>query len=91
LVPFFLLQGLVGVKLSEIPDQKTAPVGGSFSSCEEVVAPNVADSNLISVAFEDPFDLEGDQIPNGDSLLAGSEEETPFRVDHYVFYRGRGL
>lgn len=47
--------------------------------------------HFITMAFEDPFDFEGDQVPNGDGLLASSEEKTTFWVYHDCFNWSWGL
>jgi hypothetical protein len=75
---------MVRIQVAQIPDQQAPAVCKTFAACEKQIVVDVHCSNFIFVAFQSAFDVQCDQIPDGDVLLTGSEHQSPFRVDHNV-------
>ena len=70
LILLLLLEGLVGIQLSQIPYQQTATV----ASRKNIVAVNVDGSHFVLVALEGALHLQRRQVPNRHRPVAGRHE-----------------
>ena len=74
LILLLLLEGLVGIQLSQIPCQQTATVGSPLASRKNIVTVNVDGSHFVLVALEGALHLQRRQVPNRHRPVAGRHE-----------------
>jgi len=85
LVFLFLLHGLVGVQLPQIPDQQTAAIGRPFSSTKKIITPTMKHPHFIFMTLQDTLNFKRDEIPDSYCFLASCKEKSSLWVYHNVF------
>lgn len=85
LVSLFLLLGLVGVEVSEIPDQEAAAVGQTFTTGEEDIVGDMHCPDFVFMGFESALDIKGDQIPYCYYFLTGGQHDVTLWLDEDKF------
>lgn len=84
LVSLFVFHRVVGVQISQVPNEKTAAVWKTLSPCEKEIVVDVHGSDFVFVSLKGAFNVESDEIPDCDIFFAGRKHEPSFGIDHDI-------